>query len=130
MLQVKLRHLENWTLKRRTNAALYRQCLADIPQVKCPIETPPAFAVYHTFVIRAQQRDKLQAFLSEKGIGTAIHYPVPIHLQTVGKALGYQYGDFPQAEQQAKEILSLPIYPELNSEQILRVSEAIGQFYR
>jgi dTDP-4-amino-4,6-dideoxygalactose transaminase len=130
MLQVKLRHLESWTLKRRANAALYRRCLADIPQVQCPIETPAAFAVYHTFVIRAQQRDKLQAFLSEKGIGTAIHYPVPIHLQTVGKALGYQYGDFPQAEQQAQEILSLPIYPELNSEQILRVSEAIGQFYK
>lgn len=130
MLNVKLRYLESWTLKRRANAALYRTCLADIPQVKCPIETPPAFAVYHTFVIRAQQRDALQAYLAEKGIGTAIHYPVPIHLQTVGKALGYQYGDFPQAEQQAQEILSLPIYPELQADQILQISAEIADFYQ
>lgn len=130
MLTVKLRHLESWTLKRRANAALYREVLADIPQVQCPIETPEAFAVYHTFVIRAQQRDRLQVFLAERGIGTAIHYPVPIHLQTVGRSLGYQLGDFPQAEQQAQEILSLPIYPELSAEQILRVGEAISDFYR
>jgi dTDP-4-amino-4,6-dideoxygalactose transaminase len=130
MLQVKLRYLESWTLKRRANAALYRQMLAETPQIQCPIESPDVFAVYHTFVIRAQERDALQSFLASKGIGTAVHYPVPIHLQTVGKQLGYQAGDFPEAEAQAAEILSLPIYPELSAEQILYVAEQIQAFYK
>lgn len=129
MLQVKLRYLEQWTLRRRENAALYRSLLESVPEVICPPENPEVFAVYHTFVIRAQRRDALQAWLHERGIGTAIHYPLPIHLQEVGRALGYQAGDFPTAEAQAREILSLPIYPELQASQIEEVATQIAAFY-
>lgn len=129
LLQVKLRYLEQWTLRRRENAALYRTLLQSVPEVVCPLEHPEVFAVYHTFIIRAPQRDALQAWLYDRGIGTAIHYPLPIHLQSVGKALGYQAGDFPEAEAQAQEILSLPIYPELQAAQIEEVVAHIAAFY-
>ncbi|MDY6783415.1 MAG: DegT/DnrJ/EryC1/StrS family aminotransferase [Cyanobacteriota bacterium] len=129
ILLVKLRYLEGWTEQRRQNARLYKDRLADIPQVRFPSEKEREKCVYHTFVIQAQRRDALKQFLTEREIGTSIHYPVPIHLSTVGKELGYLPGSFPVAERQADQILSLPIYQGLTESQIERVCETIQEFY-
>ncbi|PIQ26099.1 DegT/DnrJ/EryC1/StrS family aminotransferase [bacterium (Candidatus Blackallbacteria) CG17_big_fil_post_rev_8_21_14_2_50_48_46] len=129
MLEVKLRYLQTWTEQRRTNAQLYRQLLADLPEIQLPSDSPDIYQVYHTFVIQAQKRDQLKHFLQEKGIGTSIHYPIPIHLHKAAKDLGHQSGDFPVAEKQAQQILSLPIYPELDSEDQIYIAEQIQAFY-
>ena len=86
-------------------------------------------AVYHTFVIQSDQRDDLKDYLSLCGIGTAIHYPIPIHLQDAGISLGYKHGSFPNSERQAKRILSLPIYPGLREGQLDYISKCIHDFY-
>src|SRR2546422_2138254 len=129
ILLVKLRYVERWTTRRRENALYYQKKLNDIPQIKVPKDKDSERAVYHTFVIDAECRDELQRFLSSRRIGSAIHYPVPIHLSTVGRELGYGPGSFPVAERQAKRILSLPIYPELRQEELDAVVEAIRDFY-
>jgi dTDP-4-amino-4,6-dideoxygalactose transaminase len=129
ILLVKLRHLEEWTRRRRENAAHYQKRLAAIPQIVTPHEAPGLKPAYHTFVVQARRRDELRKFLTENGIDTAIHYPVPIHLSTAGKELGYSTGDFPKTEAQAGKIVSLPIYPELTSAQIDRVCDTIQAFY-
>lgn len=129
LLRVKMKHLQSWTDRRRQNAALYRNRLAGIPSVKIPQDAPDACAVYHTFVIQTERRDELKARLDRRGIETAIHYPLPIHLQTAGKSLGYRPGDFPVAEAQAGRILSLPIYPELRPEHIDRISRTVAEFH-
>lgn len=115
MLNVKLNYLAKWTEDRRRNAAFYQERLGGIIQV--PIDKPFEWAVYHTFVIQCELRDELQRCLLDKGIETKIHYPIPIHLQEAARYLGYKSGDFPVAERQAREILSLPVYPELTEEQ-------------
>ena len=130
ILLVKLRYLEEWTERRRQNARLYRQYLAGIGEIQIPIEEVNVRAVYHTFVIQAEQRDLLRSQLGVRGIETAVHYPVPIHLSAAGQELGYPVGSFPVAEEQAQRILSLPVYPELNEAQIQRVCESIRAFYR
>jgi dTDP-4-amino-4,6-dideoxygalactose transaminase len=129
ILLVKLRHLEEWTERRRANARVYQDLLADIPEVRVPLEADHLKPVYHTFVIQAQRRDELREYLSARGIETAIHYPVPIHLNAAAKELGFPEGSFPVAEQQARRILSLPIYPELTKSQIIRVCDSIRAFY-
>lgn len=129
ILLVKLRYLEHWTERRRENACSYQERLAGLPEVQVPVETAAERSVYHTFVIQADRRDDLLGFLSARGIGSAIHYPVPIHLSTAGKELGYPEGSFPVAERQARRILSLPVYPELTAAQLDRVSETIHEFY-
>ena len=129
ILLVKLRYLGRWTDDRRKNARYYRHRLAGLPEVQVPVETAAEQSVYHTFVIQADRRDDLRQFLSARGIGSAIHYPVPIHLTTAGKALGYPEGSFPIAERQAHRILSLPVYPELTMTQIERVCQSIHEFY-
>ena len=117
ILLVKLRHLEEWTERRRANARIYQELLADIPEVHVPREADHLKPVYHTFVIQAQRRDELREYLGARGVETAIHYPVPIHLQSVGRALGYGPGDFPRAERQAGQILSLPVHHSLTPTQ-------------
>jgi dTDP-4-amino-4,6-dideoxygalactose transaminase len=129
MLSVKLEHLEAWTEKRRANAALYRERLAGIGQVVAPSEGPRARAVYHTFVIQADRRDELQAHLAERGVGTAVHYPRPIHLQTAARGLGYAEGSFPVSERQAGRILSLPVHQGLTEEDLGYVADQIRGFY-
>ena len=89
-----------------------------------------AESVYHLFVIRIKNRDELIAYLKEKGIATGIHYPIPIHLQQAYKDLGYKKGDFPITEQYADEILSLPMYPELSSDQVSYVCDTIKEFIK
>jgi dTDP-4-amino-4,6-dideoxygalactose transaminase len=132
ILLVKLPHLEAWTEARRRNAQLYHARLVGIPQLRLPnepSEQPHERAVYHTYVVRAESREPLMRWLAERGIGTAVHYPIPIHLQDVAADLGYGRGSFPVAEALASEILSLPIYPELSADDIGAVSNAIATFY-
>ncbi|MFM6349105.1 MAG: DegT/DnrJ/EryC1/StrS family aminotransferase, partial [Dolichospermum sp.] len=123
ILLVKLRYLQEWTHQRQENAHYYHSQLAGIPQIIMPWEREWEKCVYHTFVIQAEQRDQLRQFLSDRGIGTAIHYPVPIHLSTAGKELSYPVGSFPVAEMQASRILSLPIYPGLTVQELEQVCE-------
>jgi len=129
ILLVKLEHLDRWTVRRREIAAQYRRALADLAAVRLPDEQPAERAVYHTFVIEAERRDELRAFLGARGVGSAVHYPLPIHLTTAGQELGYPPGSFPVAEGQAARILSLPIYPELTGAEVERVCATIRAFY-
>jgi dTDP-4-amino-4,6-dideoxygalactose transaminase len=129
ILLVKLRHLEAWTEARRAHAAFYQRALADVPGVVVPRDRPEERAVYHTFVIQADRRDELRAFLAERGIETAVHYPVPIHLHRAAADLGLPSGSFPVAEAQARRIVSLPVYPELTRDQRQAVVAAIRDFY-
>ncbi len=130
MLLVKLKHLEDWTRARRKNAEFYRRALADVPQVQLPIERPHERAVYHTFVVQAERRDELKAFLSQAGVDSAIHYPIPIHLHRAAASLGLKPGAFPIAERQARKILSLPVHHQLTQSDLNTVVETIKEFYR
>lgn len=127
ILNVKLGHLERWTRARRAIAARYREALRDV--VRVPEERPEEWAVYQTFVVRAERRDALQRHLAERGIDTKVHYPTPLHLQPAAAGLGYRRGDFPAAERLAGEILSLPIYPELTEDQQAAVVAGVRSFY-
>jgi dTDP-4-amino-4,6-dideoxygalactose transaminase len=113
MLKVKLRRLEEWTQARRAVAARYDDRLSSL-SVKTPIVPKNRQHVYHIYAIRARERDRLQSELAKAQIGTAIHYPIPIHLQKCMQQLGYKCGDFPESENAANEVLSLPVYPELS----------------
>jgi len=130
ILLTKLNYLEGWTNKRRANAKFYQENLGHIAEIKVPLENKENYSVYHTFVIQAENRDILQAYLGECGIGTAVHYPVPIHLHTAAANLGYKEGDFPITERQSQCILSLPVYPELEEEDLKSVVTAITNFYQ
>ena len=127
VLRVKLRYLEAWNTARRQHARLYNQLLADSPAT-IPLEASYARSVYHLYVIRSHDRDELQAYLKDKGIATGVHYPVPVHLQLAYQNLGYQRGDFPVTEACAREILSLPMYPELENSAIIAVASSIKEF--
>ncbi len=134
VLRVKLRHLESWHEARRRNAARYRELFAasglttpDGP-VTLPHEAGYGRHIYHQFVIRCSRRDELQAHLGERGIGSAVYYPVALHLQECFRHLGGAAGDFPAAEQAAREVLALPIYPELGEDGIAEVVEAVRTF--
>ena len=124
ILRVKLRHLEKWTEARRALARKYDELLAD-SGVQCPTGIPGAFHVYHLYTLRADDRDGLQAALLAEGIQTAVHYAIPAHLQSAYADLGYGKGSLPQAEAAAEQVLSLPIYPELSEDAILRVAGAV-----
>ena len=130
ILLIKMNYLEEWTDKRRANAKFYRENLGHIAEIKFPLENKGSRSVYHTFVIQAENRDALQAYLNKCGIGTAIHYPIPIHLHTAAANLGYKKGDFPTAERQSRHILSLPVYPELEMEDLESVVYTIAEFYQ
>jgi dTDP-4-amino-4,6-dideoxygalactose transaminase len=117
VLGVKLKHLESWTEARRARAATYARALQDTGVV-VPVERPGVRHVYHVYVVRTPDRDGLRARLTEAGVQTGVHYPIPVHLQPAYRDLGYSVGDFPVSERAAREVLSLPIYPELTEEQI------------
>jgi len=132
VLGVKLKHLDRWNELRRGHAALYRELLAphvDAGSLALPREMPYAESVQHLFVIQADARDSLQRFLSAAGVQTGIHYPVPIHLQPAYASLGHKEGDFPEAERQARRLLSLPMFAELTGRQINYVAEAVGDYF-
>ena len=124
ILRVKLRHLDKWNEARRARARLYGELLAG-SGVVTPIEMDYGRHVYHLYVIRCPHRDALKDYLAEHGVGTAIHYPVPIHLQDAYRVLGYWRGDFSVTEACADEILSLPMYPELREDEVREVSDLV-----
>ena len=129
LLSVKLRHLANWNQARRDRADTYNELFKPMAKwVTTPVEPSWSRAVYHLYVIRTQDREGLQQRLQDKGIGTGIHYPVPLHLQKAYCSLGYGAGDFPVSEQITAEILSLPMYPQLRKEQQQFVSEEVINF--
>lgn len=129
ILRVKLKHLDQWNGERRKRALMYKRMFEGL-EVRCPVEKEQARHVYHLFVIQTKKRNALQVFLKEKGIDTLIHYPVPIHLQKAYKELGYRRGDFPITEKYAQEIISLPFYPELTSEEMIEVQEQVKNFLK
>jgi dTDP-4-amino-4,6-dideoxygalactose transaminase len=134
VLLVKFRYLEEWTDKRLENAAYYDQLFDEIRHQDLSIEIPYVQYnnrhIYNQYVIRVPKRDELREFLAQEGVGTDVYYPLPLHLQECYQDLGYAKGDFPHAEQAARETLALPIYPELTSEQQEYVVSKIGEFFR
>jgi dTDP-4-amino-4,6-dideoxygalactose transaminase len=125
-LSIKLKKLPEWNDARRRNAELYSRLLSPLKQVVTPVEAAWAESVYHLYVIRVKNRDALQRRLAEMGIATALHYPVPLHCQKPYAALGHGPGSFPESERCARELLSLPMFPELTGEQIRFVADAVG----
>jgi dTDP-4-amino-4,6-dideoxygalactose transaminase len=128
-LGVKLRHLDAWSDARRRNAARYDQLLAGLETVVTPTVREHNVGIYNQYVIRAERRDELAAFLKERRIGTAIYYPLSLHEQACFRELGYGAGDFPESERAARESLALPIYPELTDAQLRHVAASILAFY-
>lgn len=128
LLNIKLKHVRKWTDARRKNASFYQKNLSDLLTV--PVERPHEFAVYHTYIVQTQQRDALRQFLSERGIDTKVHYAVPIHLLEAAQSLGFRKGDFPVAEEQAQNVLSLPVHSDLRLEQLQYVVQGIKEFYQ
>lgn len=124
ILGVKLRHLDRWTEARRVVARQYNELLAN-SDVELPIEMSWAKHVYHLYTLRSSNRDGLCAALTAEGIQTGIHYPIPVHMQPAYAELGYGTGAFPHAETAAKEVISLPLYPELTSDTVKRIVSAV-----
>ena len=139
VLRVKLKYLSSWTDERRKVAANYQKLLGNIKQISLPAELPNLKHVYHLYVVRVngksiekreETRDKLRAFLSENGIASGLHYPVPLHLQKCFDYLGYKKGDFPVTEDLAQSGFSLPMFPELKNDQISYIAEKIHEFFK
>lgn len=128
ILFAKLRRLQEWNRQRRAAATRYRELFAGCPALMLPFELEYARSNYHLFVIRIQERDTLLEYLGEAGIGTMVHYPLPLHLQVAFRHLGYKPGDFPVAERLAAEVLSLPMYPHLALAEQERVAGTIRAF--
>ena len=120
---IKLPHMDAWTQRYRAIAHMYTSALSEF--VSTPTESEHEKPVYHRYMIRTQKRDELQSYLAEKGVDTKVNYPIPIHLQTVGRNMGHKEGDFPETERAAQEILSLPLYPELTDEEVGYVIDTV-----
>lgn len=129
ILRVKLVHLNDWNSLRQKKAKIYNNILKDIKNISLPKKIEESESVYYFYPIRTERRDELKKYLEENGIGTGVHYPVPLHLQPAYEYLGYKEGDFAEAEKAAKEILSLPAYPELKEEEQLYITEKIKEFF-
>ena len=128
ILRVKLKYIDQWNSKRIKKAEKYNESLRN-SEVVTPYTIPNTKTVYQQYTIRLKERDKLQAFLKEKGIPTAVHYPMPLHLQPVLKYLNYQKGDFPASERASEEVISLPIYPEFKETDQQIIAKEIKDFY-
>jgi dTDP-4-amino-4,6-dideoxygalactose transaminase len=132
VLRVKLKYLDGWTAGRQRNAAYYESAFAGAG-LGAKLRTPFAAAgqrhIFNQYVVRAERRDALRARLAEHGIGSEIYYPVPLHLQACFSYLNYRAGDFPHSERAAAETLALPIYPELEQEQLAHVVATVAEFY-
>ncbi|MCC6444931.1 MAG: DegT/DnrJ/EryC1/StrS family aminotransferase [Armatimonadetes bacterium] len=130
ILRVKMRYLDLWNERRRANAALYRDLLADIDPaiLSLPAEAPGGQHIYHQFTLRCARRDDLKAYLQSQGSGSAVFYPLPLHLQDAYRYLGCREGDFPESERAAREVLSIPVYPEMERSQVEAVAQAIRRF--
>jgi len=128
VLGIKLKHLEKWTRERQRVAKRYAELLAGTP-LQLPREAAGAESVWHLYVVRHPLRDELKKYLDANGVGCALHYPLPLHLQKCYASLGHKAGDFPVAEKAASECLSLPIYAELTDAQIQRVAQVVKEFF-
>lgn len=128
ILNIKLRYIDEWNDKRAKFAALYSQKLASIPQVKTPTKKEYAKHIFHQYTIRVEKRDELQKFLTTKNIPTAIHYPIPLHMQPAFRGFAAE-GSLPEAEKAAKEVISLPMHPDLLEEEIEYITNSIKEFY-
>jgi dTDP-4-amino-4,6-dideoxygalactose transaminase len=127
VLQIKLRHLDAGNRRRRAIAAQYDSELAALPSIIRPARISWNQPVYHIYAIRVPERDEVIRSLAAKGVGSAIHYPVPVHLQTAYRSLGYAPGAFPRAERCAKQFVSLPMFPELTAPQVTYVVETLHE---
>lgn len=128
MLREKLPYLNQWVRKRRQLAHRYNSLLVGLPVI-LPVEPESLKSSFHLYVIRTPRRDKLKRYLEDNGVMCGIHYPTPIHLQPCMKELGYKKGDFPVSEQSAREVLSLPLYPELKTEEVTVAARSIRKFF-
>lgn len=132
ILRIKLTHLNDWTSRRRRNAEQYRELFAEYKlteQLALPCSPDNCFHAYNQFSIRVSQRDELQRYLRNQGVSTEVYYPSPLHLEPAFSYLGYSAGDFPNAEAVCREVVSLPIHPELTISQQRAVVAAISRFY-
>jgi dTDP-4-amino-4,6-dideoxygalactose transaminase len=129
VLRAKLPHLAAWSEARRRNAAYYDAAFADLTEVVTPYIDPANTSIYNQYTIRVPQRDALQAHLKALGVGSAIYYPLPLHLQPCFAYLGYREGQCPESEKAAKEVLSLPVFPELTAAQRDEVIAAVRGFF-
>lgn len=130
IIHVKLRYLEDFSRARAKNASLYREILSGIEEITLPYEIAEGKHVYNQFTIRTKERDRLFGHMKERGIGAMVYYPLSLHLQKAFAHLGYKPGDLPQSEAAQNEVLSLPIFPELEEQEIKNVCEAIKSFYK
>jgi dTDP-4-amino-4,6-dideoxygalactose transaminase len=128
ILRVKLRHLADWQRARQAHAAEYTRQFSQVPGIMPPIVPEGYQHVFHQYTVRIEDRELLRQVLRERSIGSAVYYPVPLHLQPLYASLGHKRGDFPHAEHAAEEVLSLPMYPELREAQRTRVIETISEF--
>jgi dTDP-4-amino-4,6-dideoxygalactose transaminase len=128
VLSVKLKYLEDWNRKRRRLASIYTRLLSNF-LVKTPLIHEKAEHVFHLYVVRVKERDNLREFLNKSGIQTGIHYPIPVHLQPAYRSLGYRKESFPVAETLAKQIISLPLFPEMREEEVGVVVDAFKEFF-
>jgi dTDP-4-amino-4,6-dideoxygalactose transaminase len=129
VLLAKLPHLAGWSEARRANARFYDAAFADVPELTTPFVEPDAESIYNQYTLRCERRDELQAHLKARAIGSAVYYPLPLHLQPCFAYLGYQPGSCPEAERAAGEVLSLPVYPELTAAQRDEVVTTVRGFY-
>jgi dTDP-4-amino-4,6-dideoxygalactose transaminase len=120
-----MKHIDAWTEKRRENAKIYNELITDENIIK-PYEPEFSKHAYHLYVVRMKNRDEILVKMNEVGIGAGIHYPIPLHLQPAYSDLGYKEGDFPVTEKVCKEILSLPMYPELTREKIEEIVKSLS----
>jgi dTDP-4-amino-4,6-dideoxygalactose transaminase len=130
ILRVKLRHLPSWQRARQAHATEYTTHFSQLPGIMPPLAPEGYEHVYHQYTIRVENRDALQRQLTQQKMGSAVYYPVPLHLQPLYAALGYKRGDFPHSEHAAQEVLSLPMYPELRAAQVRRVAETVVEFVK
>ena len=129
VLRIKLRRLKEWEKARGAKAAQYSRLLSGVGEVRTPYVPEDCQHVFHQYTLRAERRDDLQRFLSDRKIGNAVYYPVPLHLQPIYSGLGHGAGSFPEAEKAAAEAISLPMFAELREDQIERVARTIAEFY-
>ncbi|MBI2844374.1 MAG: DegT/DnrJ/EryC1/StrS family aminotransferase [Armatimonadetes bacterium] len=125
ILRVKLSKLDIWNERRRRNAALYNEALSGGP-VHSPVEDPGNHHIYHQYTVRTPNRETVRAALKDAGVGSAVYYPAPLHVQEAYAFLGYKEGDFPEAERASREVLSIPVHPQISDDQVKRVAEALA----
>jgi dTDP-4-amino-4,6-dideoxygalactose transaminase len=129
VLSAKLPMLASWSAARRKNAAYYDAAFADVDDIRTPTIDPANESIYNQYTLRVARREELQQHLKAKGIGSAIYYPLSLHLQPCFEYLGYKRGAFPESERATREVISLPVYPELKQPQLDEVIDAVRGFY-